>query len=311
MASNDNTVGVNPEAVHTQSASLVGHAESLRSTNEGFVKGLGAASSGWVGSSAQALDSLIGYGAKYGSHLHNRLHGTANGMRDAADGLSDRDDRNRRNLGGAQTRDTVQAVDYRRDIPQAPAPGAPGLPSDPTYPHVGDPSFGQWETVPPPPPYVGASPPPLQPQFRPLPDGTPLTVGPATGMFTPGKTWIGDIDPPAGQYDTSYRFRWAGDEATTVTRVAGDGSLQRWVAHVYEYRRDTDFHLNGDFEALPHVMTFDRTWHPITLPQIAQLSYDNPDVKFFLPDGCGGTIPYINGAAEGYESPVPIMLPEM
>jgi hypothetical protein len=39
------------------------------------------------------------------------------------------------------------------------------------------------------------------------------------------------------------------------------------------------------------------------------LSYNNPDVKFFLPDGCGGTIPYINGAAEGYESPVPIMLP--
>jgi hypothetical protein len=148
------------------------------------------------------LDSLIGHGAQYGSHLHNRLHGTANGMRDAADGLSDQDDRNRRNLGGVQTRDTVQAVDYRRDIPQAPAPGAPGLPSEPTYPHVGDPSFGQWENVPPPPPHVCAPPPPLQPQFRPLPDGTPLTVGPSTGMFTPGKTWIGDIDPPAGQYDT-------------------------------------------------------------------------------------------------------------
>jgi hypothetical protein len=168
-------------------------------------------------------------------------------------------------------------------VPLNPAPGHPGLPSDPTYPEVGQPAFGQWEDVPPPPPYVGASPPPLKDEYWPNPDGTPFTVGPKTGVFTPGQTWIGDIDPPEGQLDISYRFRWAGDELTTVTRVGPDGNLQRWVAHVYQYQRDTDFHLNGDFGALAHILNFDRSWHPITLPQIAQLSANNPDVKFFLP----------------------------
>ena len=292
MANNDNTVSVNPEAVHAQAATLVGHAETMRTSNQGFVNELGTASPGWIGASGRALDTLISYGTQQNSRLHNRMHGTAHGMRNAADGLTDQDDRNRGDLA------RVQAVDYR-----------PGTPSDPTYPHVGDPSFGQWETVPPPPPYVGASPPPLKPEYRPLPDGTPLTMGSSTGMFTPGKTWIGDIDEPAAQFDTSYRFRWAGDEATTVTRVANDGTLQRWVAHVYEYQRDTDFHLNGDLGALPHIVNFDRTWHPITVQQFAQLSYNNPDVTFSLPDGCGGRIPYINGAAKGFESPVPIMLP--
>jgi uncharacterized protein YukE len=307
MANNDNTVSVDPEAVHAQAATLVERAESLRTSNQGFVNGLGAASPGWIGASGRALDTLISYGTQQNSRLHNRMHGTAQGMRNVAYELTDQDDRNRGDLA------RVQAVDYRPGIPQSPPPGPepgqPGMPSDPTYPHVGDPSFGQWETVPPPPPYVGASPPPLKPQYRPLPDGTPLTVGPSTGMFTPGKTWIGDIDEPAAQFDTSYRFRWAGDEATTVTRVASDGSLQRWVARVYEYQRNTDFHLNGDLGALPHIINFDRTWHPITLQQLAQLSYNNPDVTFSLPDGCGGTIPYVNGAAQRFESSVPIMLP--
>ena len=301
MASSDNTVTVNPEVVHTQSAALAGQAASLQAGNAGYVQGLGAASPGWVGSSAGALDALIAHGTRQGSALQTRLHGTASGMRSAADGLADQDERNRRG---------IQAVDYVRDIPQAP-PGTPGVPSDPGYPSVGDEHFGQWEPVPPPPPYVGASPPPPAPQYRPLPDGTPLTVGPSTGMFTPGKTWIGDIDPPGAQFDTNYRFRWVGDQATSVTRVAGDGSLQRWVAHVYEYQRDTDFHLNGDFAALPHAINFDRAWHPISLPQIAQLSANNPDVTFYLPNGCGGTWPFINGATQAWGAPAPpVMIPE-
>lgn len=301
MTSSDNAVIVNPEVVHTQSAALVGQAASLQARNAGYVQGLGAASPGWVGSSAGALDALIAHGTRQGSALQTRLHGTASGMRSAADGLADQDERNRRG---------IQAVDYVRDIPQAP-PGTPGVPSDPSYPSVGDERFGQWEPVPPPPPYVGASPPPPAPQYRPLPDGTPLTVGPRTGMFTPGKTWIGDIDPPAAQFDTNYRFRWVGDQATSVTRVAGDGSLQRWVAHVYEYQRDTDFHLNGDFEGLPHAINFDRGWHPISLPQIAQLSANNPDATFYVPNGCGGSWPFINGAPGGWGAPAPpVMIAE-
>ena len=91
--------------------------------------------------------------------------------------------------------------------------------------------------------------------------------------------------------------------------MAADRSQQRWVAHVYEYQRDTDFHLNGDLGALPHIINFDRSWHPITLPQIAQLSYNNPDTKFSLPDGCGGTIPFVGGVPKGWGPVTPIMLP--
>jgi hypothetical protein len=316
MASSDNRVSVDPEVVHTQSAAMVGQAASLQAGNAGYVRGLGAASPGWVGSSAGALEALITHGTRQGSRLQNRLHGTASGMRSAADGLADQDERNRGDIRDrVQVREPdrphggIQAVDYVRDIPQTP-PRTPGVPSDPTYPFVGDERFGQWESVPPPSPYVGTSPPPPAPQYRPMPGGTPLTVGPSTGMFTPGKTWIGDIDPPAAQFDTNYRFRWVADQATSVTRVAGDGGLQRWVAHVYEYQRDSDFHLNGDFAGLPHAINFDRTWHPISLPQITQLSANNPDVTFYLPDGCGGTKPFINGAAQGWGAPAtPVMIP--
>ena len=149
MASSGNTVIVNPEVVHTQSAALAGQAVSLQTSNAGYLQGLGAASpDGWGPPRARWM-RCIAHGTRQGSALQTRLHGTASGMRSAADGLADQDERNRRG---------IQAVDYVRDIPQAP-PETPGVPSDPGYPSVGDERFGQWEPVPPPPPYVGASPP--------------------------------------------------------------------------------------------------------------------------------------------------------
>src|ERR1700739_4038898 len=116
MADNDTTVSVNPEAVHAQAATLVGHAESLRTSNQGFVSGLGAASPGWIGASGRALGTLVSYGTQQNSRLHDRMHGTAHGMRNAADGLTDQDDRNRGDLA------RVQAVDYRPGISQSPPP---------------------------------------------------------------------------------------------------------------------------------------------------------------------------------------------
>lgn len=62
---------------------------------------------------------------------------------------------------------------------------------------------------------------------------------------------------------------------------------------------------------MPHAINFDRAWHPISLPQIAQLSANNPDVTFYLPNGCGGTWPFINGATQAWGALAPpVMIPE-
>ena len=138
-------------------------------------------------------------------------------------------------------RDGIQLVDNTTGpVPAAPPP-QPGQPFKPGDPFVGDPRFGQWEDVPLPPPYVG-SPPPLKPEMRPFPDGTPLKVGPTTGMYTPGKTWIGDIDPPMFNGQEEYRFRMSGQQATTITRTVNENGVwqqQRWVQNMYEFQRNT------------------------------------------------------------------------
>jgi hypothetical protein len=162
--------------------------------------------------------------------------------RGAADGPDDRivgDDRSGQG--------SVQMVDDKKLAPPPPPP-RPGQPVDPTNPFVGDSRLGHWEDVPPAPPYVGA-PPPLKDEFRRYPDGTPLKVGPTTGMYTPGKSWIGDIDPPAVQGQEEYRFRLAGTDATTTTRMVNDNGQwvqQRWVQNVYEYQRNSSVTFGGD-----------------------------------------------------------------
>jgi Excreted virulence factor EspC, type VII ESX diderm len=229
--------------------------------------------------------------------------------------------RTRPDGAGGNTNGGVRAVDDREPKtptppgkPMVPGPLQPGRPPDPADPFVGDPRFGHWEAVPPAPPYTGGTPPPLQPQFRPYPDGTPLKVGPTTGMYTPGKTWIGDIDPPAVQGQEGYRFKLAGEEATTMTRTVFDDGRwqqQRWVQNVYDYERNTatvfggDIGLkgidgeSGDLGGIPPIQNIDHTWKPISLPQIATLSAGNADTTYYLPDGCGGSVPFVGGVAQG------------
>ncbi|WP_375488841.1 hypothetical protein [uncultured Mycobacterium sp.] len=207
----------------------------------------------------------------------------------------------RRDLGGRGA--GVQAAGYGTGgAPLSPGPGQPQPPIDPRNPFVGDERFGRWEDIPPLPSYTGAHPPPLQPQYRPFPDGTPQKIGPTTGMYTPGKSWIGDIDPPIVQAQEEYRFRLAGTEATTTTRTIfenGQWHQQRWVQNVYEYQRNTSLLPGGDLGGLPSPTSIDRSWKPISLPQLATLSANNPDVTYYLPDGCGGTVNFIGGAAQG------------
>jgi hypothetical protein len=219
---------------------------------------------------------------------------------------------------GGNPRDGIRLVDNTtsgsdHDGPMAPGPLQAGQWPDPADPFMDDPRFGQWENVPPPPPYVG-SPPPLQPQYRPYPDDSALKVGPTTGMYTPGKTWIGDTDPPAAQAQEGYRFKLAGQQATTVTRTVyenGHWQQQRWVQNVYQYQRNTSLVFGGDvgmkgiegeqgdIGGLPPIQNIDHTWKPISLPQIAKLSAGNMGTTYYLPDGCGGTVNFVGGVPTG------------
>jgi hypothetical protein len=40
-------------------------------------------------------------------------------------------------------------------------------------------------------------------------------------------------------------------------------------------------------------------WHPITLPQMGTLSAANPDVTYYVPNGCGGQFTFSGGVPTG------------
>jgi hypothetical protein len=188
------------------------------------------------------------------------------------------------------------------------SPLTPGRPADPRDPFVGDTDFGQWETV----STSSTGPyPPVRPEYRPFPDDTPLKVGPPTGMYVPNQTWIADEDAPVVQYKEGYRFRIAGTEATDITRVVtvnGETQVQRWVANVYEYQRNTSVVPGGDFGGLPPVQNIDTTWERISVPEIATISANNARTTYYLPDGCGGTVDFVGGTvASNGPPPTPIM----
>lgn len=204
----------------------------------------------------------------------------------------------------------IRPADWRpKQGPSDPVPPLPpqrGNPQDPADLRVGNPNFGRWEDVPPAPPYVGSQPPPLRPEYRPFPPDDPLKVGPTTGMYTPGKTWIGDIDPPIVNGQEEYRFRMAGTQATTTTRMVfenGQWHEQRWVQNVYEYQRNATLIPGGSLGGLPPLQNIDQTWKPMSLNQIATLSANNGGITYYLPDGCGGTVTFIGGVPQGIGVP--------
>jgi hypothetical protein len=152
----------------------------------------------------------------------------------------------------------------------------------------------------------------LKKEYRPFPEGTPGKVGPTTGMYTPGKSWVADEDAPIVIGQEEYRFRIAGQEATTTTRMVftdGQWQQQRWVQNVYEAQRNTSYAAGGDFGGLPPVQNLNQPWKPITLAQVSGLSAANPSTTYYLPDGCGGTVKVDGGVvgANPLAPQVPIM----
>lgn len=220
------------------------------------------------------------------------------------------------NLVDGQLASAINMADGDRPIPTTgpdatPAPPVPGQPVDPGDPFVGDPNFGNWEDVPVPPPYVGANPPPLKPEYRPFPEGTPLKVGGTTGMYTPGRNWLTDDQAPYAQFQEEYKFRMAGTEATTTTRMVYENGVwkqQRWVQNVYEYQRNTQMQFGGDISVkgktgdiggIPTIPKLDNQWKPMSLPQVIGLSASNMDTTYYLPDGCGGQVQVVGGVVQG------------
>jgi hypothetical protein len=215
---------------------------------------------------------------------------------------------------------TVRGVDFTSDIPEEPAPLVPGQPLDPTNPFIGDQRFGHWENVIAL-PYTGTIPSPLTRQYRPFPEGTPLKTGGTTGWYTPERNWA--ADEPYAQYQEAYRFRIAGQEATTYTRTVrqnGRWQQERWVQNVYEFQKNTQMSFSGDVSVrgkegdiggltlLPHI---DYEWKPIGPNEIATLSATNAVTTYYLPDGCGGQFTYQGGVPVGGLSGLPSTPPIM
>ena len=219
---------------------------------------------------------------------------------------------------------TIQMVDNHTG--EQPTRPRQGQDADPRDQFVGDERFGHWEDVPAPPPYTGANPPPLKDQYRPFPPDTPAKAGGPTEWYVPGKSWIGDIDPPLVQHQEQYKFRIAGQEATTTTRTVESSGVmreQRWVQNVYEAQHNTWWKVDGSIPvkgaggwdegdiSIPTIPNFG-PWQQMPLNQIATISATNPDVTFYIPDGCGGQFTYSGGVPVGGFSgkppnPIPIM----
>lgn len=224
-------------------------------------------------------------------------------------------------LGGtpsAENLSTFHGVDFKSDIPDEPF--VPTPPVDPANPFIGDHRFGHWEPVIAP-PYTGSTPPPLTRQYRAFPEGTPLKIGGTTGWYTPGRNWAADA--PYAQFQEQYRFRIAGVEATTYTRMVHENGRQqqeRWVQHIYEYQRNTQMSFSGDVSVrgkdgdlagLPSPPRIDHEWKPIGPNAIATLSAKNAGITYYLPDGCGGQFTYQGGVPLGGMSGLPPAPPIM
>jgi hypothetical protein len=173
---------------------------------------------------------------------------------------------------------------------------------DPTNSRIGDERYGHWENVP---PFMGprnGPPPPLTTEITKFPtDPASLAArtAPPTNFVTPGKSWIGETDPPFARYQEQYRIRISGTEATPYSRVvASDGKMQeqRWVQNTYEMQTNTRTVFggpvevgrvrDGDLGGLPAVLLNGR-WQPASIADIARLSAANPGTTFYLPGDCG------------------------
>lgn len=212
----------------------------------------------------------------------------------AGDGTSDNDGR-------------VVAVDYVTDQP----PDAISPPGKTVW--SGPPPAGKVEgtgvwTVdqsrPQSSPVVPAGPQPGEGQVKPFaPD--PLKEAGWTGPMSAGPS-----GPATGfDYQHNYRFRIAGTQQTNIVEMVQIGDKwypATWNQYVYEVQDQNRMVGIGDLGAISEIPA-PSPWRPITLGEITALSHRFPGNPFYIPNGCGGAIPMVDGGFTNRPAPIPVM----
>lgn len=134
-----------------------------------------------------------------------------------------------------------------------------------------------------------------------------LATGPSTGLLSTDRTGLSDT---ADGFDVQqgYKLRLTGGQATGITKMVqgSDGKWYqaRWIENTYEMQTTKVMQGTGDLGGItgyPITMP----WQPVSLSQIMNTSAMYPGKTFYLPDGCGGSIPIVNGALP--TSTIPVM----
>jgi hypothetical protein len=160
-----------------------------------------------------------------------------------------------------------------------------------------DSSHGYDSPVPPQGPY---------PPWRPTNLSEKLATGPSTGLLTTDNTGLKDT---ADGFDVQqgYKIRISGVQDTGITRMVqgSDGKYYqaRWTENTYEMQATKVVQGTGDLGA---ITTYPLTmaWKPVSLNDIINTAGMYPGKTFYLPDGCGGSIPIVNGVLPTATVPV-------
>lgn len=135
------------------------------------------------------------------------------------------------------------------------------------------------------------------PAWRPTTIPEKVATGPSTGLVTTDQTGLsGTAD--GLDLQQAYKFRITGDEFSGITKMVqgGDGRwyLARWMDNTYEMQISKVLQGTGDLGGITSY-PITMKWTPVSLAQIADVSAMYPNKTFYLPDGCGGTIPIVGG----------------
>ena len=160
-----------------------------------------------------------------------------------------------------------------------------------------DSSHGYDSPVPPRGPYT---------PWRPTNLSEKLATGPSTGLLTTDNTGLKDT---ADGFDVQqgYKIRISGVQDTGITKMVqgSDGRYYqaRWAENTYEMQATKVVQGTGDLGAIT-TYPLAMAWKPVSLNEIITTAGMYPGKTFYLPDGCGGTIPIVNGVLPTATVPV-------
>jgi hypothetical protein len=136
------------------------------------------------------------------------------------------------------------------------------------------------------------------PAWQPTTIPQKVATGPTTGLLTTDKTGLGDT---ADGFDLQqgYKIRLTGGQFTGITKMVqgtdGKWYQARWIENSYEMQTTKVLQGTGDLGGITGC-PIDLAWKPVSLSEIMNTSAMYPGKTFYLPDGCGGTIPMVSGA---------------